>query len=241
MDEFVQPHCLSSPALVPFLIPGSPMQSSYAHQLSPPPPFLAAAAAPVPALAPAAAAAHGDSRREVLAPFKSSLSGAALASFVAPALPSASLRLPLPERPLLDRGAPDNSSAHLSLVSIDPEATVLRPEVLHRLKMQYVHKGAGAPQATPAAAAAQRQSRRKADSAAADVPPPPMAPLRDGLRKRKSQRSARDNEEGSFKRPKAVSAHKGIMQPHCPLLFCRDDADVCFFLPFCLCVLFSLH
>jgi hypothetical protein len=61
---------------------------------------------------------------------------------------------------------------------------------------------------TPAAAAAQRQSRRKADSAAVDVPPPPMAPLRDGARKRKSQRSARDNDEGSFKRPKAVSAHK---------------------------------
>ena len=76
-----------------------------------------------------------------LASFRSSLSGASLASFAAPLLPFASL--PAPSAPLLSRGL-GHSSAHLSLVALDPESSVLDKSVLHRLKLQMI-KGQAKP------------------------------------------------------------------------------------------------
>jgi len=158
-------------------------------------PMMRGAESHLPPLSPVGPAAAAMPAASMLAPFKSSLSGAALASFVAPPLPFASLRLPAPERPLLERGAP-NSSAHLSFVAVDPEASILRPDVLHSMKLQYIRHGCGAELAAASAKPA-------ASKSSADLPPLPP-PLREGLRKRKSQRSVRDAEDEDTKRPKAL-------------------------------------
>jgi len=158
-------------------------------------PMMRAAESCLPPLSPVGPVAAAMPAASMLAPFKSSLSGAALASFVAPPLPFASLRLPAPERPLLERGAP-NSSAHLSFVAVDPEASILRPDVLHSMKLQYIRHGCGAELAAAS-------TKPVASRSSADLPPLPP-PLREGLRKRKSQRSVRDAEDEDAKRPKAL-------------------------------------
>lgn len=97
-----------------------------------------------------------------LASFRSSLSGASLASFAAPMLPFASL--PAPSAPLLSRGR-GHSSAHLSLVALDPESSVLDKSVLHRLKLQVI-KG----QAKPAAKSRSVETVTSAHAATKAIP-----------------------------------------------------------------------
>ena len=122
-----------------------------------------------------------------LSSFRSSLTGASLASFAAPALlPLASLPLPAPMAPLLSRGA-GHSSAHLGLVAMDPESSVLSKDALNRLKLAFIKGGSCTPNTSRSASTASASS-----SSTASVPTPPTAP---GQRKRRSSRLSTASKE----------------------------------------------
>lgn len=124
------------PQLFPSFKP-TEMKTVDSTSLLPPVVAAAAAAAGHSAGPEDAKSASASSFQTAVSSFRSSLSGAALASFVAPSLPLASLRLPAPTVPLLSRGV-GRSSSHLSLVALDPESSVLQPGVLHRLKLSVI-------------------------------------------------------------------------------------------------------
>lgn len=110
-----------------------------------------------------------------------------------PVLPFASLSLGLahPALPLLETGV-GNSSAHLGLVALDPLRSVLRPEVLRQMKVQFLLQGCGRPNLEKSEKEKERERRRSARDRADEEEA-------ERLRKKhqKRQKIVRDTRNGS--------------------------------------------
>lgn len=90
------------------------------------------------------------------APRPPSSTAAAAPSRPLPPFPLSPRPLQRPTPALLDSGAPDNSSSHLSLIALDPRRSVMSRAALNRMKLRMVRGGDGAE-----AAGVREEQRRK--------------------------------------------------------------------------------